>query len=120
MTDDPAVGRDLVSQPESRKHALRATENTGPRTVPVYALAVQPRQSAAGWSRPPAVLDWGTVVTPGPSLIEQLRAYQSAWTSVPLCSVATVALPLHSTSAPRSPHVSVACFQCSATPAGDS
>jgi hypothetical protein len=46
--------------------------------------------------------------------------YQSAWTTVPLCSVATVALPLASTTAARSFQLSIASCQCLATPAGDS
>ncbi len=50
----------------------------------------------------------------------QLGAYQSAWTAVPLCSVATVPLALHATTAGRSVQLSIASCQCLAMPAGDS
>ena len=50
----------------------------------------------------------------------QVGVYQSAWTAVPLCSVATVPLALHSTMALRSCQLSIASCQCLGTPAGDS
>ena len=49
-----------------------------------------------------------------------LRSYQSAWTAVPLCSVATVPLALHATAADMSGQFSAASCQCLAMPAGDS
>ena len=51
---------------------------------------------------------------------QQVGVYQSAWTAVPLCSVATVPLALHSTMALRSCQLSIASCQCLGTPAGDS
>ena len=47
------------------------------------------------------------------------RPYQSAWTAVPLCSVATVPLALHATAAAMSDQLSAASCQCRAIPAGD-
>jgi hypothetical protein len=47
------------------------------------------------------------------------RHYQSAWTAVPLCSVATVPLAPHATAADRSGQLSAASCQCLAMPAGD-
>ena len=47
-------------------------------------------------------------------------AYQSAWMTVPLCRVATLALALHATMAPMSCQLSIASCQCRGTPAGDS
>jgi dienelactone hydrolase len=44
--------------------------------------------------------------------------YQRPWTTVPLCSVPTFTRPLQSMKAGRSCQVSIACRQCSATPAG--
>jgi Integrase core domain len=49
-----------------------------------------------------------------------LRSYQSAWTALPLCSVATVPLVLHATAADMSGQFSAASCQCLAMPAGDS
>jgi hypothetical protein len=46
--------------------------------------------------------------------------YQRAWTTAPLCSVATVPLAPHSTAADRSGQLSAASCQCLAMPAGDS
>jgi hypothetical protein len=45
--------------------------------------------------------------------------YHSPWTTAPLCSVTTVALPIHSTAAGNSDQVLVCC-QCPVMPAGDS
>jgi len=47
------------------------------------------------------------------------RPYQSAWTAVPLCSVATVPLALHAIAADMSDQLSAASCQCRAIPAGD-
>ena len=46
--------------------------------------------------------------------------YQSALTTVPLCSVDTVARVLACITAPRSAHFSMVSSQCRAMPAGDS
>ncbi len=48
-----------------------------------------------------------------------MTAYQSPWTTAPLCSVTTVALPIHSSAAAKSAQVLVAC-QWAVIPAGDS
>jgi hypothetical protein len=50
----------------------------------------------------------------------QVGVYQSAWTTVPPCSVATVAFSVEATTAPRSSQLFIASCQCRATPAGDS
>jgi hypothetical protein len=47
-------------------------------------------------------------------------SYQSAWTAVPLCSVATVPLAPHAITADRSGQLSIPSCQCLAMPAGDS
>jgi hypothetical protein len=47
-------------------------------------------------------------------------SYQSAWTAVPLCSVATVPLPPHAITAARSGQLSIPSCQCLAMPTGDS
>jgi hypothetical protein len=47
-------------------------------------------------------------------------SYQSAWTAVPLCSVATVPLAPHAMTADRSGQLSIPSCQCLAMPAGDS
>jgi hypothetical protein len=48
------------------------------------------------------------------------RPYQSAWTAVPLCSVATVPFAPHAITADRSGQLSMPSCQCLAMPAGDS
>ena len=54
--------------------------------------------------------------------VEPIRTapYQSAWTAVPLCSVATVPLALHAIAADISGQLSIPSCQCLAMPAGDS
>ena len=54
--------------------------------------------------------------------VEPIRTapYQSAWTAVPLCSVATVPLALHAIAADISGQLSIPSCQCQAMPAGDS
>ena len=49
-----------------------------------------------------------------------LGGYQSAWTAVPLCIVATVPLAPHAITADRSGQLSIPSCQCLAMPAGDS
>jgi hypothetical protein len=61
-----------------------------------------------------------TDVPCGRRLCRRRTSYQSAWTAVPLCSVATVPLAPHATAADRSGQLSVASCQCLAMPAGDS
>ena len=47
------------------------------------------------------------------------RRYQSAWTAVPLCNVATVPLALHAIAVAISDQLFAASCQCRAIPAGD-
>src|SRR5438270_5285078 len=119
-TIDPRTPPSAVVAAPANSRQLVALPGVGRESKPPLLLLARSGGRWSGCCAPSAALRVARL-TPGVARLRERASYQSAWTTVPLCSVTIVALANHAGAAEDiSGQFSVASCQCLAMPAGDS